>query len=180
MPRIKGEKLLEGFVKARYATALFLAVVASFGLGGCGLITPQATTEITEPANGVNGDVGSAIQIRNATLVSDDSTTANLIVSLINRSDSPVTLGVQYRTSTGTPVTEKVSIAARSTAHLGNAETEQVTLKKVDAPAGSLFSLYFQYGTETGTELLVPVLTSEWEEYTNLAPTPTPVQTSKR
>jgi hypothetical protein len=49
-----------------------------------------------------------------------------------------------------------------------------VVLDDVNATPGSLFPVFMQYGNETGTELLVPVLDGSLPTYSTLVPTPTP------
>ena len=53
----------------------------------------------------------------------------------------------------------------------------QIVLRGIEATAGSLFPVYFQYGDAEGKQLLVPILTTEFAEYTGLAPTPLPTVT---
>ena len=40
----------------------------------------------------------------------------------------------------------------------------------LDVKDGTLFPVFFQYGSQTGTKLLVPVLTSDWPQFKGLGP----------
>lgn len=155
-------------MKARYAASILIAVLLSVGASGCAFITPQATLDIVETANGVNGNVGNDMAVRNATLISDDGKTARLLVSLVNTSDQGIQVNVQYKTAAEVPFTAKIDVGAGQTVTLGNTDGAQLVFTNLEISAGSLFPVYFQYGTETGTELLVPVLTSDWQEYRGL------------
>ena len=58
-----------------------------------------------------------------------------------------------------------------------------VIIKSLNSRPGSLYPLYFQYGTHTGLRLLVPVLNGQLAEYSHLLPrdvepTPTPTPTN--
>jgi hypothetical protein len=160
-------------VRARIGAVLALAGLISFGTAGCAFITPQATTKIIEAANGVNGQVGT-IDIRNATLISDDEGgTASLLVSFYNSGVSTQQLTVQF-VSGGEKVDEKVFIPGGGTTSFGADGEKQIVLTALDAKAGSLFPVFFQYGDVEGKQLLIPVLTTEFAEYKGLAPTPVP------
>jgi hypothetical protein len=47
-------------------------------------------------------------------------------------------------------------------------------LPSIDTKAGSLLPIYFQYGTEPGKQLDVPVLDGSLPQYATLLPTATP------
>jgi hypothetical protein len=151
-------------------------VLALVGLGtaGCAFITPQATTKIVEASDGVNGTLGD-VAVRNATLISEDGELASLLVSFVNRSDSPIDLTIQYENGeSGERVDQSVTLVADGAISSFGAEGgEQIQLESVSAP-GSLFPVYFQYGDVEGVQLMVPVLTTSLPEYSGLAPTPIP------
>jgi hypothetical protein len=162
-------------VRARLGAALAMATLLGLGTAGCAFITPQATTEIVEVANGVNGTVGS-IGIRNATLVSDDGENASLIVTFANNATESRALVLQYEAD-GAKEDATVPVAGGSNTSFGGTDETQIVLRGIDAQPGSLFPIYFQYGDEEGKQLLVPILTTEFEEYDGLAPTPLPTIT---
>ncbi|WP_066040924.1 hypothetical protein [Herbiconiux solani] len=159
-------------MRARFAASVLVVALVSFGTAGCAFITPQATKEILETSDGVNATVGS-VEIRNATLISEDGELASMLVSFVNNGDSAVQVGLQYEDSvTGDRVTEKVLVGNGITS-FGGEDGEKIVLNNVSEP-GSLFPVYFQYGGEEGKQVMVPVLNTSLPEYENLAPTPTP------
>ncbi len=162
-------------MRARIAATVVLAAGILIGTTGCGLIAPQATQLQYDPSDGVGADVGE-VDIRNALLIADEEgTSATLVASLVNRGDESHRVSVQYEGDTGR-VTEEVTVPAKGSITLGGGEGPTLTLREVEAQPGSLFPVFFQYGEETGTELRVPVLEDALEEYSTLAPTPTPTR----
>lgn len=162
-------------MRARLGAALAMAALIGVGTAGCAFITPQATTKIVEAANGVNGKVGT-VDIRNATLISDDGENASLLVTFSNSAKESRALTIQYEAD-GEKAELTVPVAGNGNTSFGADDETQVVLRGITATAGSLFPVYFQYGDVEGTQLLIPVLTTDFEEYTNLAPTPLPTVT---
>lgn len=162
-------------MRARLGAALAMAALLVVGTAGCAFITPQATTKIVEAANGVNGKVGT-VDIRNATLISDDGENASLLVTFSNSARESRALTLQYEAD-GTKSEMTIPVAGNGNTSFGADAESQVVLRGIDAKAGSLFPIYFQYGDAEGKQLLVPILTTEFEEYTGLAPTPLPTVT---
>lgn len=158
-------------MRARFASSILVAALIAVGASGCAFITPQATTTVKEAADGVEGNVSPDIAMRNTTLISDDGTKANLIVTLVNVGDSGNQVAIQYVNAAGTSVTETAYVNAHSTLTIGGHSDKKITFTGLDTKAGALFPVYFQYGSQTGTKLLVPVLTSDWPQFAGLAPT---------
>jgi hypothetical protein len=144
------------------------------GTSGCGFLVSQATVNHYHPSDGVGGEVGS-LAIRNAILVSNGENTANLVVTIVNEGDKAHNLTVQYE-SAGDKASQNVQVEAHSIVSVGT-DGPTVVLNDVNAPPGSLFPVFMQYGNETGTELLVPVLDGSLPTYSTLVPTPTPTPT---
>jgi hypothetical protein len=164
-------------VRARFAASVLVGALVVFGTAGCAFITPQATTEIVETSDGVNADIGE-ISVRNATLISEDGTLASLLVSFVNTSDSTQQVLLQYEDgATGERVNQTISVDGNGAiTSFGGTGSEQILLDNVTKP-GSLFPLYFQYGTAEGKQVMVPVLNTSLPEYADLAPTPRPTAT---
>lgn len=156
-------------MRARIAASVVLAAGILLGTSACGFFAPQATLIQYNASDGVSGDVGQ-IHIRNALLLSTDGELANLVVSVVNTTDTLQSLRVQYESSTGT-VSQDVPVEANTTVTLGTDGAASVVLENMDSQPGSLFPVFFQYGEETGTELLVPVLSGSQDEYSTLLPT---------
>lgn len=162
-------------MRTRIAAIVVVAVGIVLGTSGCNLFAPQATSLHYDASDGVSGNVGD-VDVRNAVLVSNDEGNANLIVTFVNTGDSAHNLNVQYSTD-GDKVDQSVNVKANSSVTLGLEDAPSVVVDAEAAIAGSLFPVYFQYGNETGVELLVPVLDGTLAEYSTLVPTapPTPV-----
>jgi hypothetical protein len=152
-----------------------MAALLGLGTAGCAFITPQATTKIGEVANGVNGRVGK-IDIRNATLISDDGEDASLLVTFNNSDTESRALTVQYE-SGGSKTELTVPVAGDGNTSFGAEGETQIVLRGIDTTAGSLFPVFFQYDEVEGKQLLLPVLSTDFSEYSDLAPTPLPTVT---
>jgi hypothetical protein len=141
------------------------------GTSGCNLFAPQSTTAKYDASDGVSGDVGD-LAIRNAILLSEEGEVANLVVTVVNSGDSAQSLNVQYDDGSE-KVNQKVNVDANSSVTLGTEDAPTVTVT-ADLELGGLFPVFFQYGGETGVEVLVPVLDGTLGEYSTLLPTPAP------
>ncbi|ARJ04712.1 hypothetical protein GCM10010988_37180 [Cnuibacter physcomitrellae] len=167
-------------MRSRFASIAVVATLVTFGTAGCAFITPQATVYEVETSDGVNANVGD-ISIRNATLISDDEgELASMLVSFVSTSQSDELLTVQYEdAATGERVSQKVSVAGnQAISSYGGKGGDQILLENVSKP-GSLFPVFFQYGSEEGQQVLVPVLNDSLPEYSGLAPTPSPTPTPR-
>jgi len=162
-------------VKARIAASVVLAAGILLGTSACGFFAPQATLIQYNASDGVSGDVGD-VHIRNGLLLSSDGELANLIVSVVNPTDTLKSLLVQYESTTG-KISQSVPVEAKTTVTLGTKGAASVVLENIDSRPGSLFPVYFQYGEETGIELLLPVLNGMQGEYSTLMPTLAPTET---
>ncbi|MET0885656.1 MAG: DNA modification methylase, partial [Mycetocola sp.] len=58
----------------------------------------------------------------------------------------------------------------RSTVSIGTSEDDPILLEGIHAEAGSMVEVFFQYGDETGVDILVPVLDGSLEVYSDLVP----------
>jgi hypothetical protein len=163
-------------VRARTMATVVVAAGILLGTTGCNLYAPQATTNHYDASDGVSGDVGD-LALRNAILLTDDGENANLLVHVVNSSAEDVDLLVQYE-GVDEKVNREVTILANSTTEIGVDGGESVAIESLNANAGSLFPVFFQYGDLTGTELLVPVLDGTLTEYSTLVPTATPEPTA--
>jgi hypothetical protein len=137
------------------------------GLTGCTFSAVQANQKQYDPSDGFGATIGS-IAIRNAMLVTDDGETANLVVNLVNTGVKNARVVVSWEGPAGR-VERNVYVAQDSTLSTGP-EGNQFLMSGIDAPAGTLFPVFFQYGDEPGEELGVPVLDGGLEEYADLVP----------
>jgi hypothetical protein len=159
-------------VRARVLLSVCLAAGILLGTSGCNLLASQSTTKSYDASDGVSGDIGD-LAIRNAIVLSESGTSASLLVTVVNASDSAHSLSVQYESTAG-KVTEKINLKPRSTTAIGTGDGPSVPMTGVTAKPGSLFPVFFQYGTETGIQLLTPVLDGTLAEYSTLVPTAAP------
>ncbi|KFF58764.1 hypothetical protein JF66_16135 [Cryobacterium sp. MLB-32] len=160
-------------MSARIVASVFLAAGILLGTSACGFYAPQATLIQYDPSDGVSGEVGD-IAFRNALLLSEDGSTASLLVTAINNGDTAQSVVVQYEAG-GQKVTTNVTIRANSTVTIGTKDRPSVLLENIDSAPGDLFPVFLQYGDETGVELLLPVLDgTTGAQYADLLPTPTP------
>jgi hypothetical protein len=110
-------------------------------------------------------------------LFSKNGELANLVVTLVNLGTSSVRLEIQH--GTGSQAKNAfVTVPGNATVQLGSPSDQKVDLTGINAKAGSLYPVFFQYGNETGQQALVPVLDVSWPEYKGLLPTPAPTPTA--
>ena len=161
-------------MKLRAAASALLAGAVLTILAGCGLITPVATQFSYAPSDGVQGTVG-RVDILNALAITGaESSDANLLFAAYNGAEEAVTLSVQYEAA-GARTTLEFELAPGSVTNIGYSETGLLTLPGVDAIAGGLLPVYFQYGAEQGVQLDVPVLDGTLEQYADYVPGDAPV-----
>lgn len=161
-------------MRARIAASVVLAAGILLGTSACGFFAPQATLIQYNASDGVSGDVGE-MHIRNALLLSEDGELANLVVSVVNPTDTLQSVLVQYESSNG-KVSQSVPVEANTTVTFGTEGAPSVVLENMDSQPGALFPVFFQYGEETGIELLLPVLNGLQGEYSTLLPTRAPTE----
>lgn len=156
-------------MRARLAASAVLVALVTVGLTGCTFFTPQATTMKYDPSDGIGTTVGDIV-VNNALLVSADGENASLIVSLHNRSEFGEDVSIQYENAESAKVNDSVFVNSQSVVSLGASGPSHVVLTGIDAPAGSLFPVFIQYGDVTGKQLWLPVLAPN-DPYEGLAPT---------
>jgi hypothetical protein len=145
-----------------------LAIAVTFGTAGCGFLAPQSTTRHYDASDGVSGNVGNDIAVRNALIVTGDGTIGNLVVTIVNNGAVPHR--VQIERATGSQESTYVTVRAGQTLEIGSAGETIILLKDLNSIPGSLYPLYFQYGAQTGLPLRVPVLDGGLPEYADLTP----------
>lgn len=159
-------------MRARLAASAILVALVVGGTTGCTFMTPQATTDHYDPSDGIGASLGD-VQVNNALLVTDNGTTASLVIALHNSSNFGVQVSIQYENAKKQKVNDSIFVNAESVSSIGAENTKKVVLTGIDAPAGSLFPVFLQYGDVTGKQLWIPVLAPNGE-YAKLAPTVAP------
>jgi hypothetical protein len=163
-------------LRLRATTSIVLASLIMVGTTSCNFISPQTTTEIYEASDGTNFSVGE-IKARNALIVSEDGEHGSLLVTFVNDSGEQQDVTVQYDTAPAGGDSERetrtVSLG-RGMTIFDSGENETFVMENLDdATPGGLYPVYFQYGDAEGIEVQVPVLGTELQEYSTLAPSPT-------
>ncbi|HEY5225049.1 MAG TPA: hypothetical protein VIJ18_18630 [Microbacteriaceae bacterium] len=158
-------------MRTRIAASVVLAVGILLGTAGCNFLAPQSTALHYDASDGVSGNVGS-IDVRNAMVISDNGKTGNLVVTLVNNDSKSHRVLIQHGTTN--KVDTYVTVEPGQVKDIGSAAHTQTQLVNINTQPGALLPLYFQYGTQTGVQLLVPVLTNAMSEYQHYTPTPKP------
>ncbi|MCL2795904.1 MAG: hypothetical protein FWD85_11435 [Microbacteriaceae bacterium] len=159
-------------MKARVAASVVLALGVAIGTAGCNLIAPQETTRINQSTSfGVEGDVGQ-IHIRNAYLVAQGDQ-FRLIATFVNSTDSSQTLTIEPNGSSAD--TQSLHVDAGAPTVIG--PDDYLQWNGFNIAKGSLFPVFFTYGSEAGVTLNVPVLTGDFSINSTLTPTPVPTST---
>ncbi len=160
-------------MRARAAAVTAVTAVLALALAGCVLFTPPETSEPYDPSDGVGGEVGE-VTLANVLVVTTDGVLGNLSMTAVNAGASDVTLNIQYQ-SDGAKHDLSVAVPTKSSEIFGSGANGQLLLTDIGVKAGGLLDIYFQYGSEPGTLLRVPVLDGGMDPYSTLTPTPTPV-----
>ena len=155
-------------MKSRLAASIALAAALLIGTTGCTFFSPIATPKVYDPSDGVGAEVGDLL-IRNAMLIGDDPDNLNLVVTIVNRSDSDRRLSVQWA-SGGERITESMFVNANGRTAFGGPDQDQVLVTGSTNVIGGLVPLFFSYGTAPGVEVLVPVLDGRLLEYELFVP----------
>ncbi|PFG30784.1 hypothetical protein [Paramicrobacterium agarici] len=160
-------------MRSRFAAIVVLAAAVALGTSGCGLLASQATTIRYDASDGVSGSVGD-VDVRNALIIAgEDGAVGHLVVTLINNGTSSHSVTVEFADGTSTDVMiEADEVFTFSADAERDDEYENIVIDPLTVQVGSTTEVFFQYGTETGVTLDVPVYTGELEEYSTLVPTP--------
>lgn len=164
-------------MRARIAASVVLAAGLLLGTSGCTFFSPQSTLIQYDPSDGVGIQIGS-VKVRNALLLTQDSERASFLVSLINDGSTAVDFNIQYTLKPGGKKTTTVHLEAGEVKTFGNTVTDQLILQGINKKAGQLYPVFFQSGTHTGQQLLIPVLDGSWSNYEGLLPTAKPTPTA--
>lgn len=163
-------------MRARVAASVALAALLTVGVAGCNFVTPQATEKHYDPSDGVSGSVGDVKVINVLAIASDKKATAdhaNLVFTAVNSSDDTVRLRVQYKSKTQTVELEP----GATDIGYGKKADQRLQISGFTTKPGALAKIFFQYGSEEGEQLEVPVLDTTWAMYSDLGPTATPKPT---
>ena len=160
-------------MKARIVASIALAGALALGTAGCNLIAPQATTKHYDASDGVGVTVGK-IDVRNALIISDDGEVGNLVFSVANQDERAHTVLIEIE-----GVDEKLQVLAKPglTTFDGKNGDDPVRIENLGAKPGAVIRVFFQYGSETGADALIPILDGTLSEYSDLVPSEAPSPT---
>jgi hypothetical protein len=150
-------------VKNRFAAAVALSAALMLGTTGCTFSAEIATQKDYDPSDGVGTDIGD-LSLRNILLIGEDGDALNLVMTVVSASGSSQRLNVQWEADGGR-VTESVFASANGRTVIGGPEQPQLLVTDAGGELGGLVPLYFSYGSETGREVMVPVLNGSLPEY---------------
>lgn len=145
-------------ITARAAASLVLAGALLVGTTGCTFLSTQATLIQYDPSDGIGGEVGD-VQLRNVIgIISDDGSAISLLLTMVNSGTTAANVEVQYESS-GAKTSVQKQVPVGSVATFGTTtDDEKILVLDPDVIAGGLLPVYFQYGDNPGTQLMVPVL----------------------
>lgn len=147
--------------------AMIMAVVAA--------CAPITSLKPYDPSDGVSTTVGD-VKVLNALVITKAGATGNLLFSAYNNSSELVQLNVQYDVK-GVKHNRTATLLPDTTSDFGYGSAGQFLMPGLDTRAGSLVKIYFQYGSQAGQQIDVPVLDGQLAPYSTLLPTPTPTPT---
>lgn len=157
-------------MKARI-TASILAIGLTFGLAGCGMVTPVATNIQYDASDGVSADLGD-VALRNIMVITSDTEfgtdNGSLVLTAVNTALEDRRVKVEFDGADGKQ-SVYIDVPAGETLALGVGKLKPIKLSGIDRPAGSMIEMYVQSGSAEGTLVNVPVLDSSLEEYQDLA-----------
>lgn len=153
-------------MRARIAATVALSASIALLASGCGFITPQATTDDYDPSDGVGSTIGD-VKVLNALVLSADGENGNLVAGFANSGSERARITIQFESRDGTQ-DRTVTVAPGEVKSIGTDEVFELT--GIDADLGSLLPIFVQHGSETGKQMLVPVLDGALPEYSDLLP----------
>ncbi|GHD79671.1 hypothetical protein CLV85_0855 [Salinibacterium amurskyense] len=155
----------------RAAASALIAGALLVGTAGCSFITPTATLNHYDPSDGIGAEVGD-VKVRNVLAISnDDESAVSLMVTIINTSSSSGSLRMQYESAEGERIDISKPVTSGEVKSYGTeVDGDMIVIADAGIRAGQLFPIYFQFGNDSGQELLVPVMASDDVIYADLAP----------
>ena len=155
-------------MKNRWAAATALAAALILGTTGCTFSAEIATQKDYDPSDGVSTEFGE-LSVFNAMLIGEDPESLNLVATVFNPTDSVRRVEVQWFVD-GERVTESIFAEASGLTSIGGPDQPSVIISGLDVALGGLAPLYFSTNTGSVSELLVPTLRGDLEEYGEYTP----------
>ncbi|MBR21176.1 MAG: hypothetical protein RIC81_12560 [Microcella pacifica] len=155
-------------MKNRWAAATALAAALMLGTTACTFSAEIATQKDYDPSDGVSTEFGE-LSVYNAMLIGEDPDALNLVMTVFNPTDSVRRVEVQWFVD-GERVTESIFAEASGLTSVGGPDQPSLLVTGLDTVIGGLVPLYFSTNTGSVSELLVPTLRGDLEEYDEYAP----------
>ena len=146
----------------RAAASVIIAGALVLGTSACNFFAPQRTLDIYNPGDGVSATVGDVRVINAMAIASEDGEALSLVFTISNNGTRGVSVSFQYEAG-GDKRTETRFVNAGASESVGyeGAEGDQIIITGSEAELGGSLPVFVQHGTETGSTLLVPVLTPD-------------------
>ncbi|QYH35506.1 hypothetical protein [Salinibacterium sp. M195] len=155
----------------RAATSALIAGALLVGTAGCSFLTPTATLNKYDPSDGISSTVGDVELLNVLAISSDDDSSLSLMITIVNTSSASGSLTMQYESSEGERVDISKPVPSSEVKSYGTeVDGNTILISDAGVSAGQLLPIYFQYGNDSGKELLVPVISGENVIYADLAP----------
>lgn len=156
----------------RAAASILLVGAVVLGTAGCNFFAPQRTLDQYSPGVGVSASIGEVKVLNAFALASGEDGALSLLLTVSNGLDRGQEVNLQFEAG-GAKVTQSVFVNARETKSFGYQDTEnELLVTDAEFELGGVFPVYFQWGTETGETMLVPVHGEELPVYSELVPEP--------
>ncbi|RLK47409.1 DNA modification methylase [Microbacterium telephonicum] len=153
-------------MKTRLIAPLALGLALTFGVAGCSMVSPQATTIAYSPSDGVNVADSGPLIVRNALVIADeDGEQGNFLAAIINDTDDAATLHIGVGADHQT-----VRVPARTTVSLGVDGVDPLLFEGLDSKPGTDVEISFQSGDGEGVATAIPVLDGTLPQYAEFVP----------
>lgn len=139
-----------------------LSLVAALLLAGCSYLSPVATLNKYDPADGIGADLGDVLLRNVVTVTNADGSLASVTFTMINQGEA-TKLNYSIPTQSGT-VEDWIPVAPGSTL-VGEQAPHLIVVEGPDAVAGGLLPVTFQAGDADSMTLLTPVLDNQGRPY---------------
>lgn len=156
--------------KPRLIASLAVGAAIVLTTAGCSMISPQATTIEYSAAEGTNVFRSGPVEVRNAQIVAtEDGSEGNFVAALVNRTDEPQTLNVDFGGESSN-ISLTIRVPANTVLSLGADGEDPILVEDLDTPPGATIDGYFQSGDSEGSLVSVPVLDGTLDYLAPLAP----------
>lgn len=151
-------------MRGRWVSSLAAGALLVVALSGCTFNARIANLEPYHPSDGVGVTMGD-VAVRNAMLIANNSGSATLVMTVVNRGDEDATVNFQYGPD-GNRQTVSVDVPGMgSVVRVGDDPGTTVVLEDPSLVPGGLFEVYAEYGDVPGELMQVPVLDGTLPEY---------------